>query len=108
MGGHHAGVGGLLQKLDIRSSMLSRSWSDIPNCFIRSSTGWMCIARALGQAVALLDGLAVFQPLHKDDGRAFLAFNTKHILHLYGKCRMGVGLLKICGGVLDACGGIWA
>ena len=34
------------KKLDIRSSMFSRSWSDMPNCFIRSSTGWMCMARA--------------------------------------------------------------
>ena len=36
----------LLFVLLMRSSMFSRSWSDIPNCFIRSSTGWMCISRA--------------------------------------------------------------
>ena len=30
----------------IRSSILSMSSSDIPNCFIRSSTGLMCISRA--------------------------------------------------------------
>ena len=88
-GGKHTGVGSLLQEA-------AHPLLHIFQILIRHAELLHQVVHRLdvhgagaGQAVALLNGLAVFKPLHKDNGGAFLAFNTKHILHLYKKCRMG-------------------
>ena len=88
-GGKHTGVGSLLQEA-------AHPLLHIFQILIRHAELLHQVIHRLdvhgagtGQAVALLNGLAVFKPLHKDNGGAFLAFNTKHILHLYKKCRMG-------------------
>ena len=85
-GGQHAGVGGLLQKaghplLHVFQILVGHAelFHQIIHRLDVHGTG-------AGQAVALLHGLAVFKPLHKHDSGAFLAFNTKHLLHLYEKC----------------------
>ena len=85
-GGQHAGVGGLLQKaghplLHVFQILVGHAelFHQIIHRLDVHGTG-------AGQAVALLHGLAVFKPLHKHDSGTFLAFNTKHLLHLYEKC----------------------
>ena len=95
-GGKHTGVGGLLQEA-------AHPLLHIFQILIRHAELLHQVVHRLdvhgagaGQAVALLNGLAVFKPLHKDNGGAFLAFNTKHCITSMKSARWGhMGLRQI-------------